>query len=334
MVIAAITTVLMSSAEVAIKPIKTLSNLRVIAMAAAPTGTRVAVSCEDNTVRIVDCATQQSVRVLSGHPQPCYGVAWNPAGTRIATGDESARIWIWNAQTGQKILEIPRAGGHTKGIQYLSFSKDGKWLASTGHDDVVIVWDAATGKKKATILGKGVNLYGAKFGTPDTLGIATLGKGVQLYDTKNFQLKKTLGGHGSVGCTAIAYDDAGGRILSTGRDMKAVLWDAKSGQRAATFTGHDDYLIRAAFSPTGQLVATSGSDRKVIVWDTKTKKAAVTMNNMSGMGSPVAFTRSGSYFCAVNVNDHLVISSVFPNQSVATGGSSKRPPAKKPAKKK
>ncbi|MBV6458691.1 MAG: hypothetical protein HONBIEJF_01826 [Fimbriimonadaceae bacterium] len=302
---------------IAITPIKTISAFRVLALAPAPTGTRVLASCEDNTVRIVDCATKQTVRALAGHPQPCYGLAWNPLGTRIATGDESARIWIWNSKTGEKVLEIPRAGGHTKGIQALSFSKDGRLLASTGNDDVVIIWDVQTGKKKATIKGNGINLYGALFGGPDILGVATLGKGVQLYSAKNFTLKKTLGGHGSVGCTSIAYDGAGARILSTGKDMKAVLWDAKSGARAATFSGHEDYIMRAAFSPTGRLAATSASDRKVIVWDTKTKKAATTMENMSGMGSPLAFTRDGSYFCTVNINDALVINSVYPNQSLS-----------------
>src|SRR5690242_14573543 len=115
-----------------ITPVKTVDGLRRLAFAAADSGSKVVMTLADNSVRIMDSSTLGTIKTLNGHPQPCYGVAWSKDGAFIATGDESARIWIWNAITGEKVKEFR---SHERGIQKLSFNIGHTLMVSTGKED-------------------------------------------------------------------------------------------------------------------------------------------------------------------------------------------------------
>ena len=49
-----------------------------------------------------------------------------------------AIISLWDVQTGDKLLSLP---GHTEPIETLTFSHDGKTLASGSEDGTVLLWD-------------------------------------------------------------------------------------------------------------------------------------------------------------------------------------------------
>src|SRR5437762_2742922 len=98
---------------------KVIEGLRPIAFAAAPYGSRFAACLEDGSVRIIDSRTRQTIRQLAKHPGPAYAVAWSADATMVATGDETARIFVELADSGKKVREYRT---HTKGIEKLSFN--------------------------------------------------------------------------------------------------------------------------------------------------------------------------------------------------------------------
>src|SRR5579863_3268392 len=106
----------------------------VLSIAAQPGGHLFLATFMDSSVRIYDAATLKKVKVLRGHPFPAHACAWSRDGKFIATGDESARIFVWNLATGQRIAQFR---DHTKGIENLSFNQDDSMLLSTGQDDVL-----------------------------------------------------------------------------------------------------------------------------------------------------------------------------------------------------
>ena len=67
----------------------------VLAVAFSPDGTLVATSSGDQTARLWDAATGQTVRTLIGHTQAVNGVAFSPDGALLATSgsDRTARLW-------------------------------------------------------------------------------------------------------------------------------------------------------------------------------------------------------------------------------------------------
>jgi WD40 repeat protein len=185
---------------------RTVQGMRPLAFAPAPSGSLFAATMEDKTVRIINAATRETVRTFEGHPVPAYAVAWSDDGAFLATGDESARIFIWDARTGQKLREMRT---HIRGIQNLSFNHPRTLLVSTGKDDVIKIYDVSSGKEVKSIPGQGVNFYGATFmGKSNNFGTGILGYGARVYNAQGV-VTGFLTGHEGQGVFEIDFNRAG-----------------------------------------------------------------------------------------------------------------------------
>jgi WD40 repeat protein len=314
------------AAAVKVTPVKTMVGVRPIALAAAPTGAKFVACLEDGSVRIIDAKTRMTLRTLDRHPGPAYAAAWSADGNYVATGDETARIWIHDTRTGKKVREYRT---HTKGIQKLSFNLPGSLLISTGKDDQVNVYDLRTPsiKERMVVLGKGMNFYGATFHPklPYTFAVGMLGGGVRMYDALQGKPVGFLTDAGGQGVFDFAFNPEGTRAVSAGRDGFAVVWDAKTLRKVGKLKGHEDWVVYTAVSPNGQLVATGSSDRTVRVWDLKTMTKVAELANEFTVGSPVCFTADGTALVSVTDMGDLQLSSITPAaKSVAAAKPAKR----------
>src|SRR5206468_2222416 len=65
--------------------------------------------------------------------------------SKLLAHAENFDVVLRNANTGN---EVRRLVGHRETVNRMTFSPDGKTLASAGHDQAVRLWDLATGKEK------------------------------------------------------------------------------------------------------------------------------------------------------------------------------------------
>lgn len=82
-------------------------------------------------------------------PTQLRTLAWSPDGQRIASGDVSGTIQVWNARTGAHVTTYK---GHTRGtgISGVRWLPDGQRVVSASRDGTVQIWNATTGARLFT----------------------------------------------------------------------------------------------------------------------------------------------------------------------------------------
>ena len=304
--------------------LRTFEQVRVVSLVGSPSASLFAVGQEDKTVRVMDASKLQTVWTLTGHPQPCYGLAFSHDGKLLATGDDSARIFIWDMKTGKKIREFSRDRGHRRGIQTLQFSPDNKKIASVGKDGQIMIWNTSGGHPIATIVQVGVSFYGAEFLPSGSLVSGTLEGSVHLFEGKTFKSVASMPTPNKSGIFAVSLNPTGTVAYAASRDGRVLVYDIKTRQRINGLTAHSDWTINTAMSPNGRVLASSSNDMTVKFWDTKTLKPLFGLDQTSPIGSPVAFTGNGKYFVTSSVGDALQVYQITPPQGAVAAAPVKK----------
>jgi WD40 repeat protein len=160
--------------------------------------------------------------------------------------------------------EIHRFVGHEAAVISLSFSPDGKTIASAGTDGTIKLWERS-GRLLLSIKGNEVGLKRIRF-SPDGRVIASAGDDgtVQLWNLKG-QLLHTLTEHqGSV--MSVNFSPDGREITSAGEDGTIRIWN-QEGKLLKSWQGHSGIVRTVAFSPDGQRIASAGDDKTVRLWE-------------------------------------------------------------------
>jgi WD40 repeat protein len=256
---------------------------------------------------------------------PVTSVAINPDGTRIATANTGATlelrsdssvmdVWnetataaIWDAATGRKLLTLR---GHVGAVMDVTFSHNGRWLATASLDGTAIIWDAQTGERLGVALvdPKSYHVVSVAF-NPDDSQLATgaeINTNEGIWETEIWNInhsgqpstKPLTSFKGNANVTAYGPDV---RLFAWGNWNTLELWDVSAfasppRQLGSWFSSGSD-VRSVAFSLDGMRLATGFRDGTANIWDISNVSLVRELLLLTGHTHPVngvAFSPDGT----------------------------------------
>jgi WD40 repeat protein/serine/threonine protein kinase len=261
-----------------------------------------------DTLKVWDALTLREILTFDKHADAYANEAFTRDGNRLASVVDQKLVKVWNVPSGQELFV---GQGHTGKVVRVAFSPDGKYLASsawdgTGKQGEVKVWDAQTGKERASPQGQ-ASLIQTPYGPITRMAFSPDGKrlactGMDQVSIRDVQSSKEI--LSFQGATQFAIFSADGNRLATGTKIPNLdgtfgtgpvlkVWDAQTGQELLSCQGHTSGVTGATFSPDGKRLASSSRDHTVKLWDAQTGEELLSLEQYSFGIPSLAFSPDG-----------------------------------------
>ena len=243
-------------------------------------------------------------------------------------GVESFNV-IENYQTTSNLFrltqlntKVSRIMSH-EGVRRISFSPDGKYLASAGNENSIILWDAASGQPTGMTFSVDGYELGAMSFSPDGKYLASVSnEKIILWDVASGQPYKNIGMHpGRV--VSISFSPDGKILASGGVDGTIILWNVASGQPISEplqgFYSEGGHNI--SFSPNGKILAyTSGKNSEIsaiILWDVASgQPIGEPLQEHTGFVHDITFSPDGNILASAGEDENIILWDVASRQPI------------------
>lgn len=220
----------------------------------------------------------------------------------LLTGSQDRTVKRWNilktpSSSSSRALYTRKA--HDKDINAISLSPTSSLFASASQDRTVKIWSTEEGEVQGILRGHRRGVWSVAFAPKDTpsisgengpagssRGLVLTGSGdktVKIWSLNDYSCLRTLEGHTNSVLKVVwlptppppPTSDPPPLIASAGGDGLLKVWDASTGDVAATLDNHTDRIWALTHNPdTGTLVS-GGGDSVVTFWtDTSAATAA------------------------------------------------------------
>ncbi|HEY9621736.1 MAG TPA: TIR domain-containing protein [Crinalium sp.] len=208
-------------------------------------------------------------------------------------GGAQAQVMAALSQAVYGVNERNTLSGHQFSVSSVSFSPDGKTLASGSWDNSIKLWNVETGELIRTLPGHQSSVRSVSF-SPDgkTLASGSGDKTIKLWNVETGELIRTLMGHqSSVRSMSLSSD---GKTLASGSDDNSIkLWNVETGELIGTLTGHLYGVWSVSFSPDGKTLASGSGDKTIKLWNMDTGELIGTLTGHQSSVWSVSFSPDG-----------------------------------------
>jgi WD40 repeat protein/serine/threonine protein kinase len=322
---------------------------QVLCVAWSPDGRLLATASKDQTAKLWDAAAGRDLLTLRGHSSEISSVCWSPDSKQLATASGDKNAMVWDAATGRMLFTLkghpmPLAllgartlgllgsaqaqtpclassalypgTSHSDGLFSVSWSPDGKLLATVSEDGTAKVWNAATGWE-LSLLDAHTNRVLCLSWSPDGKLMATGSEDgtAKTWDPIRGKEQLTLRAHPSgvwnlnwsrkghpSGVWSVSWSPDGKRLATGSGDGTAKQWDISNGGERLTLKGHTAEVSSVSWSPDGKWLATGSQDGTAKLWDASSSREVRTFKTFPGGVLSISWSPDGKFLATGNTD--------------------------------
>ena len=219
-----------------------------------------------------------------------YSISLSPKESTMAIGSQSKSIALLDLRT----LHTKLLTGHQDQVIYLTFSPNGKWLASASLDKTIRVWDWKSKKTIHTFHHNRQMIRTLVF-HPSKSVLVSGGddKKIHFWDLASGKRLRSLEGH-HANVRSVVFHPKGHLLASSSQKKDIFLWDFPSGKLKKQLKEHQTTVSTLAFHPKGTWLASGSHDKTICLWNTKTWKCEKKLKGHSARILSLAFHKQGT----------------------------------------
>jgi WD40 repeat protein len=210
----------------------------------------------------------------------------------------------------EKILTLPvTLRGHEQDVISVTFSPDGKFLASGSSDKTVKVWEVGSWREVTTLRGHEDQVSSVSF-NPDGkfLASGSSDKTVKVWEVGSWREVATLREHGYL-VWSVTFSPDGKFLASGSLDKTVKVWEVGSWREVITLR-HGDPVTSVAFSPDGKFLASVSVGGKFLasggrettttmkVWEVGSWREVTTLRGHEDQVNSVTFSPDGKFLAS------------------------------------
>jgi hypothetical protein len=223
-------------------------------------------TAEDPSVRLWDAVTGEMFQ-LGSHESYLTSVAFSPGGSRLASGDNADKVWIWDVASRQPITsfqgDIPKRGQLFSALYWLD---EGRLIGAGS--DAIYWWDVTTGQLLERLARPEQAAFFVDFsfsqGGNRLAGVAQ-DQNVYFWDREvgewaiwPAQPEATL--------SHVEFSSDGRLLVATTYSGALFVWDVDNQESLASYSVTEGDIAAVRFSPDGRYLAVGGWDSVIWFW--------------------------------------------------------------------
>ncbi len=246
---------------------------------------------------------------------PIRALAFSREGHFLASGDDSSRIQIWNAQHGQPLDTFRRS---SKPLTGLRFDEKGQlWsMNRAGEFSVRAIQPAWQWKQTIGNMATGEPfsdrvLALAYSPTGDYLatggGVPSRGGEIHIWDASELSLVRTLPEPHSDSVFHLAFSPDGRALASGAADRYAKTFSVPEGALGRAFEGHTHHVLSVAWRWDGELLASGGADNQAKLWQVESGQQTRTLDGFGKQVSSVGFLEDRNQLLCASADGKIFV---------------------------
>ncbi|KAK3839799.1 MAG: hypothetical protein J3R72DRAFT_492329 [Linnemannia gamsii] len=260
----------------------------------SPDGALLVLSTKSEKIIVYDTATWTKVVNHAGG----WAVAISPT-TREIAKQQDRDIDICDILTGNIRLVL---SGHSDSINHISYSPDGKTIATSSNDYTIRIWSTSSGHTLHVLLGHTDRVFGVAI-SPTGLQLVSCSedKTVRTWNAQTGQPLLIIEEHADP-VLSVAYSQDSRQIVSADENEGLVLWDANTGSFIHDLVGHSFAVCCAVYSPDGHQLASCGADTAVRLWNPNNGELFDTLSGHNGTVNSISFSPDGKHIASSSLD--------------------------------